>query len=111
MGSFSTNVVVLGGYLAAEPEARDLPKGDLLTKFRLAVNNSEETVYVSVATFGRLAETCAEFLGKGSPVVVEGRLHQNKWETQEGEKRSSLSVDAYRVNFLPKQNGSQEEKR
>jgi len=102
MGSFNTNVVVLGGNLATDPESKDLPQGETLTRFRLAVGNGDRTVFVPVSIFGKQAEACAEYLAKGNPVVVEGKLQQSQWETEEGDKRTSFSVKAHRVAFGPR---------
>ena len=60
----------------------------------------ERTCFVDVVVWGRQAETAAEYLHKGSPVFVEGRLQLDQWENQEGEKRSKLRVRADRVQFL-----------
>ena len=60
----------------------------------------EQTCFVDVVVWGRQAETASEYLHKGSPVFVEGRLQLDQWETQQGEKRSKLRVRADRVQFL-----------
>ncbi len=60
----------------------------------------ESTCFVEVVVWGRQAETCAQYLRKGSPVLVEGRLQYDQWENKEGEKRSRLRVVAVRVQFL-----------
>ena len=81
----------------------------------LAVNESfknkagetiEQTCFVDVVAWGRQAETAAEYLKKGSPVFVEGRLQFDQWESQQGEKRSKLRVRAERVQFLSTGGGS-----
>ena len=108
MGSFSVNLVVLGGYLATDPESKDLPSGESVTRFRLAVGEEDNAVFLSVAAFGKQADVCAEYLGKGSGVVVEGKLHQSQWNTPQGEKKSSLELRATRVAFLPKGSPSKE---
>ncbi|MES2307259.1 MAG: single-stranded DNA-binding protein [Verrucomicrobiota bacterium] len=119
------NKVMLMGNLTRDPEVRHTPKGTAVGDLSLAINQSykaqdgqlrEEVCYVDVVTWGRQAETCKEFLTKGSPVFVEGRLQLDQWETKEGEKRSRLRVRAERIQFLgrPKQgaggpgNGSHE---
>jgi single-strand DNA-binding protein len=60
----------------------------------------ESTVFVDVEVWARQAEICAEYLHKGSPVFVEGRLKLDQWESQQGEKRSKLRVRADRIQFL-----------
>jgi single-strand DNA-binding protein len=103
------NKVMLMGNLTRDPEVRHTPKGTAVGDLSLAINQSykaqdgqlrEEVCYVDVVTWGRQAETCKEFLTKGSPVFVEGRLQLDQWETKEGEKRSRLRVRAERIQFL-----------
>ncbi len=111
------NKVMLMGNLTRDPEVRHTPKGTAVGDLSLAINQSykaqdgqlrEEVCYVDVVTWGRQAETCKEYLTKGSPVFVEGRLQLDQWETKEGEKRSRLRVRAERIQFLgrPKQGSS-----
>lgn len=103
------NAVYLAGNLVADPEVRYVPSGDAVANLRLAVNRRwrsqtgeqrEETLFVTVVAWGRQAETCGEYLRKGSPVLVEGWLQQRSWETQEGDKRSVVEVRARRIQFL-----------
>ena len=103
------NKVLLIGNLTRDPEPRFTPSGTQVTTFDIAINRTyrtkdgekkEETCFVTIETWGRQAETCAEYLHKGSPVFVEGRLKFSKWESQTGEKRSKLEVTAERVQFL-----------
>jgi len=60
----------------------------------------EKTCFVDVVTWGRQAETCSQYLSKGSPVLIEGRLQFDQWETDGGQRRSKLLVRADRVQFL-----------
>lgn len=103
------NRVFLIGNLTRDPEVRYTPSGTAVGDLGLAVNetyknkageNVESTVFVDVEVWARQAETCAEYLYKGSPVFVEGRLKLDQWENQQGEKRSKLRVRADRVQFL-----------
>jgi len=103
------NKVLLMGNLTRDPEPRFTPSGTQVTTFDIAINRTyrtkdgekkEETCFVTIETWGRQAETCAEYLHKGSSVFVEGRLKFSKWESQTGEKRSKLEVTAERVQFL-----------
>lgn len=103
------NRVFLMGNLTRDPEVRYTPSGTAVGDLGLAVNETyknksgetvESTVFVDVEVWSRQAETCAEYLYKGSPVFVEGRLKLDQWENQQGEKRSKLRVRADRVQFL-----------
>lgn len=103
------NRVFLMGNLTRDPEVRYTPSGTAVGDLGLAVNETyknkagetvESTVFVDVEVWSRQAETCAEYLYKGSPVLVEGRLKLDQWENQQGEKRSKLRVRADRVQFL-----------
>ena len=105
----SYNRVLLMGNLTRNPEIRYTPSGTAVADLGLAVNESfknkagetvERTCFVDVVVWSRQAETAAEYLHKGSPVFVEGRLQLDQWENQEGEKRSKLRVRADRVQFL-----------
>jgi single-strand DNA-binding protein len=105
----SYNRVLLMGNLTRNPEIRYTPSGTAVADLGLAVNENfknkagetvEQTCFVDVVVWGRQAETAAEYLHKGSPVFVEGRLQLDQWESQEGEKRSKLRVRADRVQFL-----------
>ena len=107
MASF--NRVMLMGNLTRNPELKYTPSGTAVTDLGLAVNESfknkagetvEQTCFVDVVVWGRQAETASEFLKKGSPAFIEGRLQFDQWENQEGEKRSKLRVRAERVQFL-----------
>ena len=105
----SYNRVLLMGNLTRNPEIRYTPSGTAVVDLGLAVNESfknkagetvEQTCFVDVVVWGRQAETSVEYLHKGSPVFVEGRLQLDQWESPQGEKRSKLRVRADRVQFL-----------
>jgi len=105
----SYNRVLLMGNLTRNPEIRYTPSGTAVADLGLAINENfknkagetvEQTCFVDVVVWGRQAETSAEYLHKGSPVFVEGRLQLDQWENQQGEKRSKLRVRADRVQFL-----------
>ncbi len=101
------NRVILAGNLVRDPEIRYLPSGLSVTSFSIAVNSRfrqnnelrEEVSYFDIVVFGKLGENCAEYLSKGRPVLVEGRLRQRRWES-EGTKRSKIEVVAGAVQFL-----------
>ncbi len=104
------NKVFLIGRLTRDPEIRFLPSGTQITSFTIAVNRvyktkdssdwKEETYFFDVETFGYLAERVGKQLNKGSQILVEGSLRQDKWETPSGEKRSKIKVVADKVNLL-----------
>lgn len=105
----SLNKVFLIGNLTRDPELRYIPSGTAVTNFSLAVNRSyksrtgemqEDVTFVRIVVWARMAEVCAEYLSKGRPVFVEGRLQTNSWETESGEKRSTMEVVATNVQFL-----------
>ena len=110
MSSPNLNKVFLIGRLTKDPELRYTPSGQAVTTFRLATNREymtkegkkEETCYVTVVSWGKQAEVCAEYLKKGNLVFVEGRLQYRTWETQEKEKRSTLEVRLENLQFLEK---------
>lgn len=102
------NKVFLMGNLTRDPELRYTASGSPVTSFGLAVNRKykqgeemkEETCFVDITVWGRLGETCSEYLSKGKPVFIEGRLNYRSWETEEGQKRNKLEVVASNVQFL-----------
>lgn len=107
MASF--NKVILIGNLTKDPEVRYIPSGTAVGDLRLAVTErfkgrdgqeQESTCFVDVVVWARQAETCGEYLRKGSPILVEGRLQLDEWKSKEGENRSKLRVRADRVQFL-----------
>ena len=108
MASF--NKVILVGNLTRDPELRYTPKGTAIAKIGLAVNRvwtsesgekKEEVTFVDVDIFGRTAENVAQYMRKGRPLLVEGRLRLDQWDDkQTGQKRSRLGVVAETVQFL-----------
>jgi len=101
------NRVILAGNLVRDPETRFIPSGTAVTSFSIAVNRryksnnefKEEVSYFDVSVFGKMGENCAEYLSKGKPVLVEGRLRQRRWEA-DGVKRSKIEIVADNVQFL-----------
>ena len=109
----SLNYVVLAGNLTRDPVVRNTPSGTAVADLGLAVSDKyknkagelvETVCFVDVVAWGRQAEVCQQYLHKGSPVLVEGRLQLDQWESKEGEKRSKLRVRADRVQFLSSPN-------
>lgn len=108
MASF--NKVILMGNLTKDPEIRYTPSGTPVATFGLAVNRrykqgeelKDEVCYIDIVVFGKQAEHCGQYLNKGNGVIVDGRLQQRRWETDDGQKRSKHEVVAQTINFLPK---------
>ena len=108
MASF--NKVILVGNLTRDPELRYTPKGTAIAKIALAVNRNwrsesgeqrEEVTFVDVDVFGRTAENVGQYMRKGRPILVEGRLRLDSWDDKNtGQKRSRLGVVAETVQFL-----------
>ena len=108
MASF--NKVILMGNLTRDPELRYTPKGTAIAKIGLAVNRvwttetgekKEEVTFVDVDVFGRTAENVGQYMRKGSPILIDGRLRLDQWDDkQTGQKRTKLGVVAETVQFL-----------
>jgi len=107
MASF--NRVILLGNLTRDPELRYLQSGTAVADIGLAVNDRrknangewvEEPIFVDVTLWGRTAEVASEYLSKGSPVFIEGRLKFDAWEGQDGQKRSKLRVVGERMQLI-----------
>ena len=108
-GSF--NRITIVGYLGRDPEMRYLPSGDPVTSFTVATTEPgraqegqqqppERTTWFRVSAFGRLAETCSQFLHKGSYVYLEGTLSQREYTDRDGVQRTSLDVRARDMRML-----------
>lgn len=104
------NKVILIGNLTKNPELRYTPSGTPVASFGLAVNRKfrqaeelkEEVCFIDIVVFGKQAEHCGQYLSKGSGVIVDGRLQQRRWESEDGQKRSKHEVVAQTVTFMPK---------
>ena len=103
------NRVVLVGNLTRDPELRHTPGGTPVCSLRVAVNDRKRDEsgnwvdapnYFSVSVFGNQAESCAQYLSKGRPVGVDGKLRWREWQTQDGSKREAVEVVADSVQFL-----------
>jgi single-strand DNA-binding protein len=115
MASF--NKVILVGNLTRDPELRYTPNGKAIAKIGLAVNRTwtsesgekkEEVTFVDIDTFGRTAENVGQYMRKGSPILIEGRLRLDQWDDkQTGQKRSKLGVVAETVQFLSSPRGGE----
>ena len=116
MASF--NKVILVGNLTRDPELRYTPKGTAIAKIGVAVNRiwttetgekKEEVTFVDVDVFGRTAENVGQYMRKGRPILIEGRLRLDQWDDkQTGQKKSKLGVVAETVQFLGSPTGGGE---
>jgi len=113
------NRVILAGNLTRDIELRETPGGASVADAGLAVNDRrkqgeewvDETSFVDLTLWGRTAENAAEYLSKGSPILIEGRLKQDSWQNDAGEKRTKLKVVVDRLQFLSNGNGNKPEEK
>jgi single-strand DNA-binding protein len=105
----SINRVVLVGNLTRDPELRHTPGGQPVCSLRIAVNSRrkdesgqwiDKPNYFSVTVWGQQGENCAQYLSKGRPVAIDGRLDWREWESQDGGKREAVEIVAESVQFL-----------
>jgi single-strand DNA-binding protein len=117
----SVNKVILIGNLGKDPETRYLPSGEAVTNITIATTESwkdkksgdkqEHTEWHRISFFGRLAEVAGEYLKKGSPVYIEGRLRTRKWQDKEGQDRYTTEIIADRMQLLgSKREGGSEQR-
>src|SRR6266542_924808 len=118
----SYNKVILMGNLTRDPELRYTPKGTAVAKLGLAVNRTwktetgetkEDVLFIDIEAFSRQAETVGQYLKKGSPDLIEGRLRMDTWDDkQTNQKRTKILVTAENVRFLgsgqPREGGATE---
>ena len=115
----SYNKVILMGNLTRDPELKYLPSGSAVANVGIAVNRNwtdresgekrEEVCFVDLEAFGRTAETMNEYLQKGRPVLIEGRLRHRTWETDDGQRRSKHDIFVERFQFVGgRQDGSEQ---
>lgn len=111
------NRVVMIGHLTKDPELRQLPSGSPVTDLGMAVNESykdkngqtvEKTCFIDVVAWARQAEACAQYLKKGSHILVEGRIQQDRWES-DGKKHSRHKINADRIQFLDRKRDKPEQ--
>src|SRR3954471_1771316 len=103
------NRVVLVGNLTRDPELRHTPSGTAVCSLRIAVNTrrkdgatgqwTDKPNYFSVSVFGNQAESCTQYLSKGRPVAIDGRLDWREWQAQDGAKREAVERVAASVQF------------
>lgn len=107
------NKVIVVGRLTRDPELRYTPSGTPLCKVGLAINRTykqddekkEETTFIDVTIWGKLAELMGATLEKGKSILVEGRLAQDRWETDDGQKRSKHHIVAEVIQYANKPGG------
>lgn len=117
MASTNINRAVISGNLTRDPELRSTSGGTSVCSLRVAVNSrrkdsaSGEWVdkpnYFDVTVWGAQGENCAQYLSKGRPVAVDGRLNWREWETQDGSKRQAIDIIADTVQFLGSRDAAQ----
>jgi single-strand DNA-binding protein len=105
------NKVLLMGNLTRDPELRYAPSGTAVTTFTIAISRAfnstagekkEDVCYVRIVCWAKLAQICSEYLFKGRPVFVEGRLQSRSWQAPDGAKRNTMEVIAQNIQFLGK---------
>jgi single-strand DNA-binding protein len=103
------NRVIVVGNLTRDPELRHTPSGTSVCSLRIAVNTTrkdesgewvDKPNYFDVTVWGQQGENCAQYLSKGRPVAVDGRLEWREWEAQDGTKRQAVDIVADTVQFL-----------
>jgi single-strand DNA-binding protein len=107
--------VILLGNLTRDPEVSYLRTGTACTtmglalgrKYKVGEETREEVCYIDVVSYGKQAENCGKCLSKGSGVMVEGRLRQRRWESEDGKKHNKVDVVADAVQFMPKRQPGQ----
>lgn len=119
MGKISVNICLLGGNLTRDPDLRYTPKGTPVCEFGLAINRAwnndagekqEEVSFFNCASFGRTAETIAQYFRKGGSILLHARLKQETWEdrSEPGKKRSAVKVIVERFMFAGDSGGGGE---
>jgi single-strand DNA-binding protein len=107
------NLAVLEGRLVSDPELRYTQNGTALCRFSIANNNDyykddelqKQVNFVDVTTWAKLAERCNEYLKKGTRIIINGRLKQDRWQDDNGGNRSKISIVGNQVQFLDLKNG------
>jgi single-strand DNA-binding protein len=115
LAATNINTGVITGNLTRDPELRSTPGGTAVCKLRVAVNSSrkdgqtgewiDKPNYFDVTVWGAQGENCANYLSKGRPVAVSGRLDWREWEAQDGSKRQAVEIIANSVQFLGSRDG------
>jgi single-strand DNA-binding protein len=111
------NRVIITGNLTRDPELRSTPGGTSVCSLRVAVNSRrkdgesgqwmDKPNYFDVTVWGAQGENCAQYLAKGRPVAIDGRLNWREWDAQDGSKRQAVDIIADSVQFLGTRDGAQ----
>ena len=116
MAATNINRVVLTGNLTRDPELRTTPSGTSVCSLRLACNTRrkdpsgdwvDKPNYFDITVWGAQGENCANYLSKGRPVAVDGRLEWREWDDQSGNKRQAVDIIADSVQFLGSREGGE----
>ena len=116
MAATNINRVVLTGNLTRDPELRTTPSGTSVCSLRLACNTRRRDAsgdwvdkpnYFDITVWGAQGENCANYLSKGRPVAVDGRLEWREWDDQQGNKRQAVDIIADSVQFLGSRDGGE----
>jgi single-strand DNA-binding protein len=116
MAATNINRVVLTGNLTRDPELRNLPSGMAVCSLRIACNTRrkdnagnwvDKPNYFDVTVWGAQGENCAQYLAKGRPVALDGRLEWREWDDKEGNKRQAVDIIADSVQFLGSREGAE----
>ena len=108
--SKNINTVVIAGYTAKDPELKVTPSGNVILSFSLAVNDTKKNAqgewedvvnFFDCTAFGAYAERIAQYITKGSKLMINGKLHQERWKAQDGTNRSRVSVIALNIELPP----------
>lgn len=112
----SVNKVIIVGNLGADPESRYMPNGDAVCNIRLATTESwkdktsgekkEITEWHRIVFYRRLAEIAGQYLKKGTPVYIEGRIRTRKWQDKDGQERYTTEIEATEMQMLGRREGS-----
>ena len=105
--SVNVNIVTFAGNLTRDPESRDTGSTSVVgftlantRKFKSGNETKEETAFLDVEAWGKTGEMVAQYLTKGQPCLVEGRLKQEQWQDKDGNRRTKIKIVAERVHFL-----------
>ena len=115
MAGSNINRVIITGNLTSDPELRSLPSGMSVCSMRIACNTRrkdgdqwvDKPNYFDVTVWGAQGENCAQYLAKGRPVAVDGRLEWREWEGENGQKRQAIDIIADSVQFLGSREGGE----
>ena len=107
------NKIILMGNLTRDPEIRYNPSGKAVASFGIAVNSKQggqdKADFFDVIAWEKTAELCSQYLNKGDSALIEGKLTQRRWETDDGQKRNKVEIVAFNVQFMGKRQSESED--